>query len=69
MFDCLSLSLNSLTETTVVLIPQFQCVRNVKTLGVVHAQICDIRPECEKCNLYRIRIFSSEPSGLMIIKN
>ena len=31
--------------------------------------VCDIRPECEKCNLCRIRIFSSEPSGLVIIKN
>ena len=30
---------------------------------------CDIRPEWPKCNLCRIRIFSSEPSGSVIIKN
>ena len=30
---------------------------------------CDIRPEWPKCNLCRIRIFSSEPSGLVVITN
>ena len=30
---------------------------------------CDIRPECEKCNLCRIRNFSSKPSGLVVFKN
>ena len=31
--------------------------------------VCDIRPECEKCNLCRIRNFSSKPSGLVVFKN
>ena len=38
-------------------------------LNLKNSVDCDIRPECEKCNLCRIRIFSSEPSGLVIIKN
>ena len=41
--------------------------RCIETL--ISKKQCDIRPECEKCNLCRIRIFSSEPSGLVIIKN
>ena len=31
--------------------------------------VCDIRPEYEKCNLCRIRNFSSKPSGLVVFKN
>ena len=31
--------------------------------------ICDIRPEWPKCNLCRLRIFSSKPSELMISKD
>ena len=30
---------------------------------------CDIRPEWPKCNLCRLRNFSSEPSELMILKD
>ena len=30
---------------------------------------CDIRPEWPKCNLCRIRNFSSKPSGLVVFKN
>ena len=31
--------------------------------------VCDIRPEWPKCNLCRIRNFSSEPSGLVVFMN
>ena len=30
---------------------------------------CDIRPEWPKCNLCRLRIFSSKPSELVILKD
>ena len=30
---------------------------------------CGIRPEWPKCNLCRLRIFSSKPSGFVVIKN
>ena len=29
--------------------------------------VCDIRPEWPKCNYCRLRIFSSEPSELVIV--
>ena len=32
-------------------------------------KLCDIRPEWPKCNLCRLRVFSSEPSGLVVITN
>ena len=31
--------------------------------------VCDIRPEWPKCNLCRIRDFSSKPSELMVLKD
>ena len=31
--------------------------------------VCDIRPECEKCNLCGIRNFSCEPSELVILRD
>ena len=38
-------------------------------LIVILCKNCDIRPECQKCNLCRIRNFSSKPSGLVVFKN
>ena len=48
--------------------PQNLIIDFVSNLELL-AEQCDIRPECEKCNLCRIQFFSSEPSGLVIIKN
>ena len=38
-------------------------------IGIQNFPECDIRPEWPKCNLCRLRIFSSRPSELMISKD
>ena len=43
---------------------------NLKLLDLTEKNSkCDIRPEWPKCNLCRLRVFSSEPSGLVVITN
>ena len=45
------------------------CLQFRNSSGVSASELCDIRPEWKKCNLFRFRIFSSEPSELVILKD
>ena len=47
----------------------FAKIFSLRILDKIVDVVCDIRPEWPKCNLCRLRIFSSKPSGFVVIKN